>query len=350
LSALAWLVLGYDEDANDAIKQAYMLSKMPFVSKHRLILLNGLLVRQQVLLGKPISGRGAYGVLGAILSREPLESTTSVPRDLIIKIVDSYLQKNHTALLNRFFDYRAEQILPGVKGVVLEHLASLGIVVEDDGVPTPIVLFGTEVTALQSLFESSSRYQVQHVDYAMVEEILAIWQSYQEQSIEDFLFGDLSFLGDDAETDDKAQIVQQIRGIVEKGYTDPTKRLVLIWPTISDNASLIKEVYPNAVGVFYAADPRADIVQGTITTEKLHQVFTENYTTKSNFDSFVYVNEVQLEKDVSVRISEIFATLGEVYEPTMVDVWKNAYGESPSETYEFDEKTQAFLEKWKFVV
>lgn len=347
LSALVWLVLGYEDDASHAIQQASLWSKIPFMSRHRMHLLQGLIVRQLVLHGKPVAGRGAYGVLGAILAREPLESINEVPRSIITRVIDVYVEQNHIGLINRFFDHRAEHILPGIKNLVIEHLASLGLSVEDDGLLSPIVLFGNALNGLQSVFQSSSRYHVQVMDSGLVEQVVAIWNSYQEKSIEDILFGELSFLDDQEE--DADTVLVQIRNIIEKEYTDKTKRLVLVWPTFANEAALVKEAYPTAMGLFHAEDPRVGFTQATLTPVAWEKMMSSNYYTNDQFDSFLYVNDIQLHNDPSFILSKVLAQLGEVYDPTMVAIWQKAYGEVSSDTIAVDENTQQILEKWQFI-
>ena len=347
LSAIAWLVLGYEDDANHAIQQARLWSKIPFVSRHRMHLLQGLIVRRLVLHGRPMAGRGVYGVLGAILAREPLASINEVPRSIITRILDLYLEQNQVGLINRFFDHRAEHILPGIKELVIEHLASLGLSVEDDGVLSPIVLFGNGLNGLQSVFQSFSRYHVQVIESSVLEQVVDIWNSYQEKSIEDSLFGDLSFLDD--QEDDIHTVLVQIRNIIEKEYTDKTKRLVLVWPTFASASALVKEVYPTAMGIFHAKDPRVDFTQAALTPMAWENMMYSNYQTNNQFDSFLYVNDIQLHKDPSFILSKLLAQLGEVYDPTMVDIWQKAYDIASSDTIAVDENTQQILEKWQFI-
>jgi hypothetical protein len=179
LGALVWLVLGYNSDADDFIEQAQLRSSMSFASRHRLALLRGLLVRKNVLQGTPLAGRGVYGVLGAILAREPLVSNTLVPEDILKNVVREYLMLGKVDLIERFFDARAEHILPGVRERVIGYLAEFGLDVEDDGEQPLIVLVGTGLDALAHTFQSYDRYHLITLDDGDAQDLQDAWEEYQ---------------------------------------------------------------------------------------------------------------------------------------------------------------------------
>ena len=60
-------------------------------------------------------------------------SSLIVPSDLVVKVVNALVQRQDFHLINRFFDARAEHILPGVRKTVTEALLPSDLEVQDDG-------------------------------------------------------------------------------------------------------------------------------------------------------------------------------------------------------------------------
>ena len=92
-----------------------------------------------------------YGVIGAILAREPVESTHSIPSAIITKVVNQYVALNKVEGLLPFFDKRADFILPNCSTIVKATFEQVGHL-EDDQTHTLIILCGLKADQLLPLF------------------------------------------------------------------------------------------------------------------------------------------------------------------------------------------------------
>ena len=91
LGSVLLILLGQEEDARDYLVRSRSVNDLSFVSPHRLSLFKGLVVRISVLIGQPTAGVGAYGVIGSILARVPVESSHAIPSSIITKVVEQYI-------------------------------------------------------------------------------------------------------------------------------------------------------------------------------------------------------------------------------------------------------------------
>ena len=341
LAATACVVLGYEEDAASFLKQAQFRHKLMFISRHRQTLLRGLLVRQAVLSGEPIAGNGVYGVIGAILSRTPLLSINPVPNDLIKRVLYRLLELGKPEMIERFFDARAEAVLPGIKDLVLQYLSEIGIEVEDDGLLSPIFLFGQGSEDLLSIFPKE-HFSFCHFDASIFEFIEDKWIDHETETSEAFLFGDLSFLEEDeAQVEDTiTEGLQSLRDGLTKNISEGLKegtRPIIRIEDASQCAEKLVGAFPKSVFLYYSLDPRvlasregvaseADLT-GIISAWKkdkekalfLNQMKKENY---------IVVNNQNIDKDQSVILGHLFAQLGEVYELSSLEAWRNLDNQS----------------------
>ena len=100
--------------------------------------------------GTPFSGPGRLGLLGALMSREPVRSDAERPttRDLV-RAAKLVLLGGHGALLAPLFEARAEALVPGITAELRTILGAWGLDVEDDGVPEPVFVLGTRAEPTQ---------------------------------------------------------------------------------------------------------------------------------------------------------------------------------------------------------
>ena len=97
---------------------------------------------KSMLDGEPMSGPGAYGVMGALMTRQPNQSYTTVPKFVIRKCVYRMLELNHIQYIEPLLDAKAEETLEGINNYVREILEEIGVEVYDDEQPTPIFVGG----------------------------------------------------------------------------------------------------------------------------------------------------------------------------------------------------------------
>lgn len=174
LASVACLTLGLDMEAREFWLQAeYRIGNL-FANPHRKNLLNGLRGMYDLLEGKPIPGKGVYGVLGSIASRKPLKSTTQVPTPILAQVVDRFLELERYDLLEPFFEPRAQHILPGIKEWVQDYMAHKGFEIEYDEI-MPIVCVGGNVDPkVLTLLHRTSRLRIHNVSDAEFEMISQI--------------------------------------------------------------------------------------------------------------------------------------------------------------------------------
>lgn len=333
LAATACVVIGYEDDAKNFLEQARFRCELAFVSRHRKTLLKGLLVRQAVLSGEPVAGNGVYGVLGAILSRSPLLSINPVPNDLIKKVLYRLLELGKPELIERFFDARAEAVLPGIKDIVLQYLSEIGIEVEDDELLSPIFIFGQGSEDLLSIFPKD-HFSCSNFDASVFEFIEDKWLEHETEASEAFLFGDLSFLEEGEDEETVTEALQSLRDELTKnileGLEEGTRPVIRI-----ENASLcadkLVEVFPKSVLLYYCVDPRVLASRKGVASEaELTAVINSwkkdkeksMFLNKMKRDQYIVMNNQDIDKDQDLLLGQLFAQLGEVYDRTSLDAWR----------------------------
>ena len=333
LAATACVVLGLEEDAQNFLEQAEFRSRLMFVSRHRRALLKGLLVRQAVLSGEPVAGNGVYGVLGAILSRTPMVSTNPVPNDIIKKVLYRLLELGKLELIERFFDARAEAILPGVQDVVVQYLAEIGVEVEDDGLLAPIFLFGKDSKEILPIF-SGEHFSVIHFDSVLSNFIEEKWTEHEIQVSEAFLFGDLSFLDEEDEEEKPTEALEELRERLTKEITENVNkgsRPVVLFEQVSQCADKLIEIFPKSVFLYYSVDPRVLASRDDVSSkDDLTDVINswkrdhENamFLNQLNKNNYIVMSNKSIKKNEDWLLGHLFARLGEVYDLSVLDAWK----------------------------
>ena len=336
LAATACVVIGNEEDATNFLQHAQFRHKLMFISRHRKTLLRGLMIRQAVLSGEPIAGNGVYGVLGAILSRSLLTSINPVPNDIIKKVLYRLLELGKLDLVERFFDARAEAVLPGIKELVLKYLSEIGIEVEDDGLLSPILIFGQGSEDLLSIFPEK-HFSCSHFDSKVLAFIEEKWIEHETETSEAFLFGDLSFFDDD-EAEEEETITEALQVLrddltkkISEGLKEGTRPIIRI-DNMSQCAEKLVEIFPKAVFLYYSLDPRVLASREGVASEvELTAVISswkkdkENamFLNKMKKENYIVMNNQSIDKDESLLLGHLFAQLGEVYDLSSLDAWRN---------------------------
>jgi glycosyltransferase involved in cell wall biosynthesis len=360
LAATACIVLGLEEDAKNFLEQAEFRSQLMFVSRHRRALLKGLLVRQAVLSGEPMAGNGVYGVLGAILSRTPMVSTNPVPNDIIKKVLYRLLELGKLELIERFFDARAEAILPGIQDVVVQYLAEIGVDVEDDGLLSPIFLFGKDSKEILPIF-SGEHFNIIHFDSEMSNFIAEKWLDHETEQSEAFLFGDLSFLDEEEEEEKPTEAMVELRERLTKEITENANegsRPVVLFEQVSQCADKLIEVFPKSIFLYYSVDPRVLASRDNVSSkDDLTNVIRswkrdhENamFLNQLNKNNYIVMSNKSIKKNEDWLLGHLFARLGEVYDVSVLDVWKEL-GENAELNQEYnqiiEEELREDLNRW----
>lgn len=161
LASVGCLTMGLEKEAKEFWSQAEIrASQNNFINSYRRRLLSGLRVMYETLDGRPISGKGVYGVLGAIASRSPLQNNKSVPSAIILQVINRFLELERYELIEPFLEPRAQHILPGIGSLVRQHLIGRGLSFEYDGV-MPIICFGGAIDpVILSIIERTTRINV----------------------------------------------------------------------------------------------------------------------------------------------------------------------------------------------
>ena len=360
LAATACVILGYEDDARDFLEQAQFRSRMTFVSRHRTSLLRGLLTRQSVLSGNPKAGNGMYGVLGAILSRSPMRTSMPVPNDIIKKVLHRLLELGKVDLIERFFDARAESLLPGVGKIVVQYLSELGIVVEDDGLLTPIFLVGESSADILPIF-SGKGFTTINFDAEVTALIEEKWLEHETEASEAFLFGDLSFLDDDEEENKETAALQEVRAALTAKIRETLKegtRPVVVFDDVLQCVGKILEIFPKTVFVYYSVDPRVLASQKQVSSEDELNNLIASWKlehekalclSQINKSNYIVMNNQNIKTNEDWLLINFFALLGEVYDDSVLDAWKKLdYEADIDQKYNdiIEQQLQNDLQRW----
>jgi hypothetical protein len=248
LGSVILLGLHKEEDAESYLKNALNRGAVDFVSSHRFTLLQSLFTRMAVLKGEPYSGNGTYGVIGAILSRQPVLSERTVPSSIIHQVVDQYVSINQVELLLRFFDSRAEKILPGVGDIVKSRLTEFGFELVDDNEPTPIVLFGTCLEDVLQIFRLSTEVCVIELNDEDKEDLDNRIVRSQDQAMEDLFSAGMNFLDMEEESTSPLNDFFQVK------LNGVTERPLIIWDP-SWPIEMLSDFLPSKQMMVYLGNP-----------------------------------------------------------------------------------------------
>jgi tetratricopeptide (TPR) repeat protein len=342
LGALLLIVMNQEDDAKDYVNNATTVSYGKFVSSHRLNLLKGLHTRMCVLNGTPMAGLGAYGVIGAILAREPIETSHQIPSTLIESVVERYVGMGKIEELLPFFDPRAEEILPGCGAIVKAKLESYGVELEDDGQKIPIVLFGTDLEDVISVFTSHPRLNV--LDFSDEEKNLVLEEinDVESQVLDDLLFGSMD-LFDDEEDDG----LSRSKELLFSKYQDIEGEPVLLWPN-DWPVSAIENLCPERRAVMYLGSP----LKHAKTSQDLYQWHLRNTEGPNALEKNIfYLNAKMMNTNPSHSVNQLMARLGLVsVEVNSVDLQRNINWDQAALSERFTSEFDVdILNVWKFL-
>lgn len=154
LAAAAAEALGRFEDLALLLRKARATAANGFIAPHRRERHASLHVLLAAYLGTPTAGPYSTGALGALLAREPLPDPDAAPFEIdqgvLTRLFQNLLALDRAPLLEPLFEPRAEALLPGLGAALRKAASSLGLTVEDDGLPSPIFVgaFGAKELAL----------------------------------------------------------------------------------------------------------------------------------------------------------------------------------------------------------
>lgn len=157
-------VEGGEEDAAVLMAQAVRLAGNGFMAPHRLKKLQALQCLEALRQGRPISGPGWAGLIGAIVCRIPVADHAVLGQPLaaglIEKLVARWLSMGRVDLLEPLLEPRADALIPGLKDQVMVALTALGVDVTEDGEPDFVFVGGTHrsgTTLLRDLLDAHPR-------------------------------------------------------------------------------------------------------------------------------------------------------------------------------------------------
>lgn len=297
LGSVLLILLGQEEDARDYLHRSRSVKDLSFVSPHRLSLYKGLVVRNNVLIGEPKAGVGVYGVIGAILAREPVQASHAIPSGIITSVVDAYVKMNKVELLLPFFDKRAQQILPNCDKLVKAKLEEAGFILEDDETQTPIILCGMEAEQLVPLFEGHPDLEVVTFSEEEKESIGEELSQREDDVLDDLLFGSM-----DDVFDDDAMVTQ----LISQKMVDTAKSPVIVWDDTWPVDS-INDVFDSSLPIFFLTNPLPH-AQNSTEFQQWHLRNHEMFAGIQNWCFFVNAKMVHAEPHTVY--SELMASIG----------------------------------------
>jgi glycosyltransferase involved in cell wall biosynthesis len=337
IGCILLISLGQEKDSEEFLQRAIELPTKRFLSRHRINILKGLFVRKCLFDGKPIPGYGAYGVLGSLLSRKPLQCTAEIPSTLIAQLVDKYVELGKLELLLRFFDDRAEKTLPGCGDLVKKFLIEKGFDLHDDGKTTPIVILSDHSKEILWLFNDHDGCTVHNFSSEVSQQIQGLLQETVDESVEDMLFGDNFF--SDVE-DDKDEIYEVLSAELDE-YTCP---VVVNWS--SDWPSeMLREVFPDSPVIVYISDPSAS----DTSKDFLRWHFQNREVVVSLGKNIYLMNAEELSTQANGSVSRLLAwcglnnQIGLINKDLLPDYDRERLKEWSSETDESQLKVWGFL-------
>lgn len=142
LAAQACEKLGAVDDGLAFIRQAGQRTKAGYVAPHRREMHLDLMALASAYAGAPAPGPGPIGALTAIMSKRPFEGDARGDVDAlgIASIVSNLVTKQRYAYLDALLTPRAEATFPGLGAGVTRALERLGLSVQRDDSPSPIVV------------------------------------------------------------------------------------------------------------------------------------------------------------------------------------------------------------------
>ena len=155
LAAAACEEMGRLEDALLFVGRAHELQENGLqASMHRNLRMLELLSMAGLYTGKPLSGPGPWGALGAIVSRQPLPAIAKpapVDGPKAVRLVTHCVTAGWADMVEAMLEPRAEQVAPGLGDVVRRTLQALGAEAIDSDEASPVFVGGTWDAGVRSL-------------------------------------------------------------------------------------------------------------------------------------------------------------------------------------------------------
>ena len=340
LGSIILLGLNKEEEADSYLTNALQRRHNQFASPHRIRLLQSLMARMAVLTGQPYAGYGTYGVIGAVLAREPVVSVKMVPSSIIDQVVERYVETGRVEMLLRFFDPRAQHILPGVAELVTKKLSEFGFELVDDGEQDPCILIGSNLDEILGVFESAENIAVVQFTPAEVQSIKQAIDDFQTQAMEDLLMGGMNFLDEEDEGSDELTSLFQdkIKGLGAKPLVVWSPE----WPVEE-----LSDIMPSKQVVFYLGDaPQSSQDKMAFSAwSQQNQKVVEATGGKMHLK-----NRAHLTSNPQNTIHEIFAYMGQVVPEDMLEHVSLDSGQVRDFDEEFaDSDAKEIMRLWKFI-
>jgi hypothetical protein len=350
LSACSCVLLDNFDDIKNLWLQSYVQSRCGFISGHRRNVLSGMNAMIAMLDGQPTSGKGAYGTLGAIMSRRPLPGVVLMNMSVIERSVNSMIIHNKLNNIVPLLERRAESLISGINEYVINHLNGLGFPVEDDGELQPIFICGDRSNTFKLLFEDSDVFSfINDLEYGS-EEILKTWDALQdakEQEFDAFSWLDVS----DGESEEALQekLSTQLKDFISNATTNEAPRHVDSQVDF-DQLELLKSAFSDGAVIHVIEDPRIRAIQEGISTQSevsslLLKWERELLSTRKMFEGSDYryleTSHTLLQHNPGREVERIMSFLGEAM---LLEPVKSIYIQSKSVS-RFSSENQSLVDE-----
>lgn len=350
LSACSCVLLDNFDDIKNLWLQSYVQSRCGFISEHRRNVLSGMNAMIAMLDGQPTSGKGAYGTLGAIMSRRPLPGTVLMNMSVIERSVNSMIIHNKLSNIVPLLERRAESLISGINEYVINHLKGLGFPVEDDGELQPIFICGDRSKTFQILFKDSEVFSfINDLDYES-EDIVKTWEALQDAKEQEFdAFSWLDVSDGDSEEALQEKLSTQLKDFIKSMATTDTPRFVDAQVGY-DQLELLKSGFSDGAVIHVIEDPRIRAIQEGISTESevsalLLKWERELLSTRKMFEGSDYryleTSHTLLQHNPGREVERIMSFLGEAM---LLEPVKSIYSQSKSVS-QFSSENQSLIEE-----
>ena len=353
LAASACLALEATEDARMFWENAVLRCRIGFHAHHRLRMLNSIECMFRILEGDPQPGKGAYGVLGAIVSRRPLQSNTPVPKFIIQQVLEQFILRNRYDLIEPMLEPRAEQILPGITSVVEETAQQMGVEIYDDGHRVPVFIHTNNPSSVKEILSKHSNLIC--VDNFSYHQQLCDTLYVAKEEEEDFFDDTFSWLEDDdlwndTATIDDAVVLEGMEKCLSHfiaSLTPNKKHFVCISNNNAPYFHVLAKMYPRVKLINFIADPRTVLNSVAPSTEEQATKELEKWIQNISVvraqcerleDNYFEITEATLKKYTTEELGRLFSFLGETWDQDVVDAV-----ETTTFNYGWDGLSQKYL-------
>ena len=354
LGASAFLALELVEDARSYWENAILRARIGFHAQHRFRMLNSIECMFRLLEGDPKAGKGVYGVLGAIISRRPLQSNTPVPKFIIQQVLEQFVLRNRFDLIEPMLEARAEQILPGISAVVVETAQDLGVEIYDDGERSPIFIQTGNPSILKEILSQHPNL-VCFDNFTYHQTLCDALYEQKEDDGDDFFDDTFSWLEDDNLWGDDVIIEDDvlIEGIEKclshyiSSLVSDKKHFVCILDNNARYFHAISKIYPRAKLLNFISDPRTHLKTKNPQSlgdakENLNTWIEDLSSVRAQCerleDTYFESTEPMLKKYTNEELGRLFAFLGQTWDDGVVqNVDEADFG------YDWDDLSEEYL-------